>query len=1799
MKAIKHFYFITSIILPISLVACNFDMVNSTPKTLVYYKINNGALRGINDVHVRHCAIIAKDNPWHFAFSATESLSHPTYFMFAPGILAEGQRSAPARCFIQVHVDRDSSIIINPQPSIGRKCAAAKISRKCAAAKYAMGRNITQQEIDYFIAKALSLAKPVSLPIYTPPIAAKQKVTKKDPKLDLAIALSLRESQRLQTKAPPVPSAIVDLKQTAAPAATMPLVTVAPQVVLPVVSQAIDSIRSKTLAEAQLVPITVHPQPEKPVSPANKSALTLSRTSDPVVEETPVPVAQATMPHALLQCDEKIKENKEEFLKFCDSIPLEDLSAYILAYEHNQYELAIITTIIEKKKADFLASLESINETKLQKLLDSLTAATQPSIQFSKEQLETRQTTLKLLIDKIVDLRTKTLKFSTYLRDGFQRQNTLEAKINFALTLNADRQSLVLKKAPKVICDTCTSVLQTCNFDIDKEFYKIRIYRPEFFYDAWYVDTFWHSQTDKRWQQFSSTCDQISNFIQYLAIREPNLTATDTYTAYKKALRHLSKLFTYKKTLADSGDFVLTYAPKNSAEYRKFEEVLKKFTISIDVCVDLINAHLKPGRPTPFVSIYDDITKKSLTIESSKVSDQGNICIACDEKIRNNKEEFSKFCDLIELEDLQAYSLAYDTSSFEYGIISSVIEKKIADFSSFINDQNELGLQALSFRLTDAINTPKFPFSEVQKTARTATIKTLQAKIAILQTSKNELVIILEKVYKAEKTFNGKLYYILDLHAYRQKLIQEHGPQINIDICTEKISIFLRDIISILRDIREIDKPEFFENWRLLESFGLGSTFDQWEAFKDTYYKVIEYIKELDKIRSLEYDIDILSNFKKSLSTFKEQFTSFTDDHKPADKRKFFGVMRALGQFIDTVNLCLSSLKRPIKNNIILKGIIAHEQFLKLPRKEQESINFTHEYSSKPTTAVTIAFLQKITYQQKTYEYLTKLNSQPEKQAEKKQLQDEIELSTIHIELASLSILAKLRNTEQSLSHKSFASLLELKEQNLFIIDAIQDFKITYIPQPQSESLPENQKKNVQILIDLYNACWKNVELIDAAIDKKGSPQHAIIEEKDFPQVWQSLPIEDRYAYKQGTESIDSLSYEFDETLDHANPYELQIIKEELAGKLHKDPAIKFSKQQLEARTALLKYMAAEVAEQISGTRKIRREKEKKQEREKQEKQEYIDAQTKAILSDIMAKRSERKEKPMPVCWSLKDKWTSNAAALWKAYDAAHHSLRHETYENINPESKHVTRLYDQYIITCFQEALKDTHSCASHQAQVQEDLELAKNLVKESAKDTQDMATLTLHDIFCLVYNILQEKYLKEKNSLQGQIKRELINTFFNITIGTKFGADTANVYANGGPFNIAEAILSPDEQAEANRLVGICHEAYKRGKIKKTAMQKAISRLAKLRDALHQELKDALEFKPIVAPAAAAQGTSDGTVAIAGTVVVAPITDTQVKQDDGNPKPIANGTLDLTQPEQESLYVADAVTAEQLRQDLVNAEQFLTEKAHEQEANGDISFANELLEDAHYIGDCIKTFGQCAYTKFDGKIAKLANNMLFVKRMLLMRTIYNSTQNKQISPAITEPKYKGIIQEWCARAGCLVGEYALDILLAALATAGSGAVGVPLIAFVPQITLDGAVVLVAVSATEVTQAAGIVAAAGLLMATGPQDKDVGGSSDKMHPEANNMNEFFEKTSLGKLLEQNVKATGKVSPKGEQIYKVTDNVGHSKIKKGDHIHLDKYHKCELEVYDSQGVSKAVVWLDGIVNIEKTEKIAGSRFINV
>jgi hypothetical protein len=77
----------------------------------------------------------------------------------------------------------------------------------------------------------------------------------------------------------------------------------------------------------------------------------------------------------------------------------------------------------------------------------------------------------------------------------------------------------------------------------------------------------------------------------------------------------------------------------------------------------------------------------------------------------------------------------------------------------------------------------------------------------------------------------------------------------------------------------------------------------------------------------------------------------------------------------------------------------------------------------------------------------------------------------------------------------------------------------------------------------------------------------------------------------------------------------------------------------------------------------------------------------------------------------------------------------------------------------------------------------------------------------------------------------------------------------------------------------------------------------------------------------------------------------------------------------------------------------------------------------------------------------------------------------------------------------GCFVGEYGLDILLLALSFAGTGRAGTPVVFFVPQVTLDGTVALVAVSAAEAAEAAKIVTAAGVILAANPQDRGMGGT--------------------------------------------------------------------------------------------------------
>ncbi|SJN57033.1 Filamentous hemagglutinin [Vibrio ruber DSM 16370] len=81
-------------------------------------------------------------------------------------------------------------------------------------------------------------------------------------------------------------------------------------------------------------------------------------------------------------------------------------------------------------------------------------------------------------------------------------------------------------------------------------------------------------------------------------------------------------------------------------------------------------------------------------------------------------------------------------------------------------------------------------------------------------------------------------------------------------------------------------------------------------------------------------------------------------------------------------------------------------------------------------------------------------------------------------------------------------------------------------------------------------------------------------------------------------------------------------------------------------------------------------------------------------------------------------------------------------------------------------------------------------------------------------------------------------------------------------------------------------------------------------------------------------------------------------------------------------------------------------------------------------------------------------------------------------------------------------------------------------------------------------------------------------------------MEDFFNQPGFG----SDVMSITKKSPKvydGQRVFDVTKRYG-SALKKGDQVYLDGQHKNHLEVFDKQGNFKAVLNLDGTLNIAKT-----------
>ncbi len=83
------------------------------------------------------------------------------------------------------------------------------------------------------------------------------------------------------------------------------------------------------------------------------------------------------------------------------------------------------------------------------------------------------------------------------------------------------------------------------------------------------------------------------------------------------------------------------------------------------------------------------------------------------------------------------------------------------------------------------------------------------------------------------------------------------------------------------------------------------------------------------------------------------------------------------------------------------------------------------------------------------------------------------------------------------------------------------------------------------------------------------------------------------------------------------------------------------------------------------------------------------------------------------------------------------------------------------------------------------------------------------------------------------------------------------------------------------------------------------------------------------------------------------------------------------------------------------------------------------------------------------------------------------------------------------------------------------------------------------------------------------------------------NMKQFFKESDFGKIL-SNYSIKLKQMYKGQAIYRVEKDIGEY-LKKGYHFYLDKLHLDHLEVFDEKGYAKAVLNLNGKLNLSKTE----------
>ena len=251
--------------------------------------------------------------------------------------------------------------------------------------------------------------------------------------------------------------------------------------------------------------------------------------------------------------------------------------------------------------------------------------------------------------------------------------------------------------------------------------------------------------------------------------------------------------------------------------------------------------------------------------------------IVCDEQVAKNKEDFLKLCDTIPLEDLRAFSLAYDPNSPEYAVIASVIDKKY-----YVASRDDGHLQELSASLSEKQKHVPEQFSKEQIELRAATLgamrHTVAEKLEQRQAQAQELQaynVQLEKQYAHCKTPEMKIAFAFDLLAQHDKLVANNASKAMIDACDAMMRTSFIGAADATHHIFG-KHPEFLKNSKVAQALGITDRDSVWRQIIGGNRTLRSCLSKLGQLQTLESYKEIRDLLQKTGLTFK----AYTFDNK-------------------------------------------------------------------------------------------------------------------------------------------------------------------------------------------------------------------------------------------------------------------------------------------------------------------------------------------------------------------------------------------------------------------------------------------------------------------------------------------------------------------------------------------------------------------------------------------------------------------------------------------------------------------------------------------------------------------------------------------------------------------------------------------------------------------------------------------------------------------------------------------------------------------------------------------------------